>query len=78
MFIWGEVAMRPVRTIATVVFAAAVVVTGCSAHPTTRQPSPPPVDTVVDVPGLPPRPPVPGPRVGSWQRLPAAPVPPGD
>jgi hypothetical protein len=73
--------MRPVRIIATVLFAAAVVVTGCSAHPTTRQPSPPPVDTVVDVPGLPPTPPSPPtPRrqLGNWQRLPTAPIPAGD
>jgi len=72
--------MRPVRIIATVLFAAAVVVTGCSAHPTTRQPSPP-VTTVVDAPDpepTPPIPPTPRPRGESWQRLPAAPVPPGD
>ena len=51
--------MRPVRTILTVIFAAAVVVTGCSAHPTasdtataaapaaTRPPAPPPASTPV-------------------------------
>jgi hypothetical protein len=65
----GEVAMRPVRIITAVIFAAAVAVTGCTAHSTAARPSStpiPPVTTdgrIVDY--LPPRPnptPVPAPR----------------
>ena len=72
--------MRPVRIIATVLFAAAVVVTGCSAHPITRQPSPPVTTVVGHLPPepRPPSPPTPRRHAGTWQRLPAAPVPPGD
>jgi hypothetical protein len=44
--------MRPVRTILTVMFAAAVVLTGCAAHSTT--PSPVPSPHVVDQPPMPP------------------------
>jgi hypothetical protein len=43
--------MRPVRTILTIVFAAAVAVTGCAAHSTT--PSPVPSPQVVDQAPLP-------------------------
>ena len=47
--------MRPVRTIIAIIFAAAVAITGCSAHPTandtapaaTRPPAPPPTSTPV-------------------------------
>src|SRR5829696_7681721 len=35
----GEVAMRPVRIITAVIFAAAVAVTGCAAHSTTVDPT---------------------------------------
>jgi hypothetical protein len=35
----AAVATRPVRTITTIVFAAAVAVTGCTAHPTATGPS---------------------------------------
>ena len=61
--------MRPVRIISAVIFAAALAVTGCSAHSTAARPSPapiPPVTTAtlaIDYP--PPRPnptPVPAPR----------------
>jgi hypothetical protein len=34
--------MRPVRTIVAVLFIATIAVTGCSAHPSADQPSPPP------------------------------------
>jgi hypothetical protein len=65
--------MRPVRIIATVLLAAAVAVTGCSAHAT--HPTPPPIDRTVEDPPAPPNPPTPTPGIGSWLRLPAAPVP---
>jgi hypothetical protein len=71
--------MRPVRSIATVLFAAVVIVTGCSAHPTHQ--TSPPVTAVAAAPGpaaTPSTPPAPPPRVGTWQRLPTAPVPPGN
>jgi hypothetical protein len=34
--------MRPIRTLVTVVFIAAIVITGCSAHTNADRPSPPP------------------------------------
>jgi hypothetical protein len=34
--------MRPIRTLVTVVFIAAIAITGCSAHTDANQPSPPP------------------------------------
>jgi hypothetical protein len=46
----GEVAMQPVRTILTVVFTAAVAVTGCSAHPTADPPSATPASPVTAAP----------------------------
>jgi hypothetical protein len=46
--------MRPVRTIIAVVFAAAVAVTGCSAHSTADQPSAAPAPPVTVVPTLQP------------------------
>jgi hypothetical protein len=42
----GEVAMRPVRIITAVIFAAAVAVTGCTAHSTVARPSPAPIPPV--------------------------------
>src|SRR6266540_3118099 len=36
----GELAMRPARIIATVVFTAAIALTGCSVHSKAAQPSP--------------------------------------
>jgi hypothetical protein len=46
--------MRPVRTIIAVVFAAALAVTGCSAHTTADQPSaaPAPPETVAAAPPM--------------------------
>jgi hypothetical protein len=35
----GEVAMRPVRIITAVIFAAAVAITGCTTHATSTNPS---------------------------------------
>src|SRR6266487_4932977 len=54
----GEVAMRPVRTIATVLFAAAVAVTGCTAHSTTAHPAaaPTPVSSAPPSPTTTPHP----------------------
>src|SRR5215211_4451665 len=49
-----EVAMRPARIIAAVVFAAAIAVTGCAAHSTADRPSPAPAPLVVDQPPTPP------------------------
>jgi hypothetical protein len=49
-----EVAMRPARIIAAVVFAAAVAVTGCAAHSTADRPSPAPAPLAVDQPPTPP------------------------
>jgi hypothetical protein len=49
--------MRPARIIATVLFAAAVAVTGCTAHSTAVHPSAAPIAPVVDVLPAPPRPP---------------------
>jgi hypothetical protein len=51
-----EVAMRPARIIAAVVFAAAIAVTGCAAHSTADRPSPSPAPAplVVDQPPAPP------------------------
>jgi hypothetical protein len=40
--------MRPVRTIVAVLFAAAIAVTGCTAHTSTDQPTPAPDPTPVD------------------------------
>jgi hypothetical protein len=62
----GEVAMRPVRIITAVVFAAAVAITGCSTHSTT-DPSAAPIPPVTTDGRIypPPRPsptPVPAPR----------------
>jgi hypothetical protein len=37
-----KVAMRPARIIAAVLFAAAIAITGCTAHTSVDQPSPPP------------------------------------
>jgi hypothetical protein len=54
----GEVAMRPVRIITAVVFAAAVAVTGCAAHSTAVNPS---VTPVVDAPTPPAPSPAPKP-----------------
>jgi len=34
--------MRPIRTLITVVFIAAIAITGCSAHTNADQPSPTP------------------------------------
>jgi hypothetical protein len=45
--------MRPVRTITAVVFAAAVAVAGCSAHPTAVQPSAAPAPPVTAAPAPP-------------------------
>jgi hypothetical protein len=42
----GEVAMRPVRIITAVVFAAAVAVTGCTTYSATTDPSPAPAPQV--------------------------------
>src|SRR6266704_2221802 len=42
--------MRPVRIIATVVFAAAVTVTGCTAHPTAIHPAAVPTPPVTAAP----------------------------
>jgi hypothetical protein len=42
----GEVAMRPVRIITAVIFAAAVAVTGCAAHSAATNPSVGPTPTV--------------------------------
>ena len=58
----GGVATRPVRTILTVVFAAAVAVTGCSANSSTDNPSAAPAPPKVDqapAPGPVPKPPSP-------------------
>jgi hypothetical protein len=49
-----EVAMRPARSIAAVVFAAAIAITGCAAHSTADRPSPAPAPLVVDQPPTPP------------------------
>jgi hypothetical protein len=46
--------MRPVRTVAAVMFAAAVAVTGCAAHSTADHPSPTPSPPVVDQAPTPP------------------------
>jgi hypothetical protein len=59
--------MRPVRIITAVIFAAAVAVTGCSAHSTAAHPTQAPVPTVTTdgriIDYLPPSPtPVPAPR----------------
>lgn len=61
--------MRPVRIIATVLFAAAVAVTGCTSHPTSH-----PTVNPVNRP-KPPTPPTPDPQLGTWRRLPPAPIP---
>jgi PBP1b-binding outer membrane lipoprotein LpoB len=45
--------MRPVRTIIAVVFAAAVAVTGCSAHSIADQPSAAPAPPVTVPPHQP-------------------------
>jgi hypothetical protein len=45
--------MRPVRTITAVMFAAAVAVTGCSAHSTAVQPSAAPAPPVTAAPAPP-------------------------
>jgi hypothetical protein len=75
-----EVAMRPVRIITAVVFAAAIAVTGCAAHSTAVNPS---VTPVVDAPAPPvaspaPKPiPLPVPKpipVPTPARAPKAPV----
>jgi hypothetical protein len=66
--------MRPVRAITASLFVAAMVVTGCSAHRTERQASPPVSSpTPSPVPPSPPAPPTP-PRPTTWERLPAAPI----
>src|SRR6266536_5143035 len=54
----GEVAMRPVRIIAAFVFAAAVAVTGCTAHSTTAHPAaaPTPVSSAPPPPTTTPHP----------------------
>src|SRR5215207_2997043 len=49
-----EVAMRPARSIAAVVFATAIAITGCAAHSTADRPSPAPAPLVVDQPPTPP------------------------
>jgi hypothetical protein len=61
--------MRPVRIISAVIFAAALAVTGCSAHSTaarpTRAPIPPVTTATLAIDYPPPRPnptPVPAPR----------------
>jgi hypothetical protein len=69
--------MRPVHVIATVLLAAAVAITGCSARPRTHQNSPPaaspvPAPTPPSTPT--PTPPATRPTVEPWQRLPAAPI----
>ena len=46
--------MRPARSIAAVVFAAAIAVTGCAAHSTADRPSLAPAPLVVDQPPTPP------------------------
>jgi hypothetical protein len=46
--------MQPVRTMVAVLFAAALLVTGCTAHTSTDQPSPgPPAPNFPDAPRLP-------------------------
>jgi hypothetical protein len=66
-----EVAMRPARIIAAVVFAAAIAVTGCAAHSTAAHPSPAPAPLVVDQPPAPPidlpaaKSPTPAPKVST-------------
>jgi hypothetical protein len=65
--------MRPVRTIITVVFAAAVAVTGCAAHPTAGHPSAAPAPPVAAAPAA--AVPVPARQPTSKQPTPA-PVPP--
>jgi hypothetical protein len=44
----GEVAMRPVRIITAVIFAAALVVTGCTTHSTPSDPSTVPAPRLAD------------------------------
>jgi hypothetical protein len=52
----GEVAMRPVRIITAVIFAAAVAIAGCTVHSTT-DPSPAPTPQLADTDWrVPPRP----------------------
>jgi hypothetical protein len=66
--------MRPVRIIATVVFAAAVAVTGCATQPTSHPTSP--TVNPVDRPGPPSvNPPIPDPQLGIWRRFAPAPIP---
>ena len=46
--------MQPVRTMVAVLFAAAILVTGCTAHTSTDQPSPaPPAPNLPHAPRLP-------------------------
>ena len=46
--------MQPVRTMVSVLFAAAILVTGCAAHTSTDQPSPaPPAPNLPHAPRLP-------------------------
>ena len=68
--------MRPVRIIIAVVFAAAVAVTGCAAHPTaTAPPAAPVTPAVAPTPLVPvPEPPVPVPEPPV--PVPEPPVPP--
>jgi hypothetical protein len=44
----GEVAMRPVRIITAVIFAAAVAITGCTTHSTPTDPSAAPAPQLAD------------------------------
>jgi hypothetical protein len=46
MLYQGEVAMRPVRIITAVIFAAAVAITGCTTHSATTDPSAAPAPQV--------------------------------
>jgi hypothetical protein len=67
--------MRPVRSIAILLFTAAAALTGCSAHSSTRQNSPPAANQVpATQPPTTPTPSTTPPRTASWQRLPAAPI----
>jgi hypothetical protein len=59
----GEVAMRPVRIITAVIFAAAVAITGCTTHSTTTDPVAAPARKLADT-----DPPVPTTPINSHHR----------
>src|SRR5215218_7391453 len=52
----GELAMRPVRTVITIMFAAAIAVTGCTAHSAAVQPATPSPSTTASPTSNPPQP----------------------